>query len=237
MALWGRKSKSTAEVSEVEERRRSIEVPTVEAVPIPTVSGASPTVMPPQAGNPSPIAAQEARPATVALDEPVLKRKAAEAKQVLLGFGEVVSVLMKSPQFRTLTLAQIEELVVPAVTARQFIVAEAQSRTNGLMSPVAAALWAFVSKETDERLTNDVGKPLRLAPSEWRSGDIPWLIVVAGDRRIIQPMLHNLQANLLKGRAFKTRVRGSGGTVETGTITFPSTNGPLTQDKSSGASA
>lgn len=234
MALWGRKSKSIAERGEAHETPRSVKVPTVEAVRPPGTS-IPPAVSPEQSAPPSLSSPREPSPAAPPLGEQVLKRRAVEAKQLLLGFGEVVSVLLKSPQFRSLTLAQVEELVVPAIAARQFIVAEAQSRTNGLMSPVAAALWALVSKEIDERLTNDVGKPLRLAPSEWRSGDIPWLIVVAGDRRIIQPMLQNLQANQLKGRALKTRVRGSGGAVEAGTVTFPEGDRPRVNVPSAGS--
>lgn len=233
MALWGRKSKPSAEGGDAGDTRRPIEVPVVDAIAPaakPSSSATSPSVPP----DSSPPRAQDVGAATGALEEPVLKRRAAESKQLLLGFGEVVSVLMRSPQFRTLSLAQLEELVVPAIAARQFIVAEAQSRSNGLMTPVATALWAVVSQDVDERLSKDVGKPLRLAPSEWCSGEIPWLILVAGDKRIIQPMLQNVQTNQLKGRSLKTRIRGSDGHVEAGTLTIPSTDPSSSRERASG---
>jgi len=236
MALWGRKSKSAVDEVQPKAAHQPIDIPTIEAIgavapaSAPARAAAAPREQARQAAAAPPSAPEPRAPepqsrevpareaATPALDEQVLKRKAAEAKQMLLGFGEVVSVLMKSPQFKALSLAQIEELVVPAVVTGQFIVAEAQSRSNGLVSPVATALWAVVSKEVDERLSNDLATPVRLAPSEWRSGDIPWLIVVAGDKRVVHPMLRNVQTTLLKGRALKTRIRDADGRVAAGPI-------------------
>ena len=125
---------------------------------------------------------------------------------------------MRSPQFRGMPLQEVEALVVPAVMSGQFLVAEAQSKSKGFVTPVAIALWATVSAEIDQRLAQDLEKPFRLAPTEWRSGDIAWLITIAGDGRIISPMLKQLQESTLKGKPLKMRVKGKDGKVTVGTF-------------------
>ena len=146
------------------------------------------------------------------------KKRAAVSKHLLLSFGEIVSVLMRSPQFRDMPLAEVEALVVPAVMSGQFLVAEAQSKSKGFVTPVATAMWATVSAEVDQRLAQDLDKPFRLQPDEWRSGDIAWLITIAGDGRIISPMLKQLQETTLKGQPLKMRVKGKDGKVTVGTF-------------------
>src|SRR5262245_48112569 len=87
------------------------------------------------------------------------KRREVSAR-LLMRFGEVVSVMMRAQQFRDLPLNQLQELVVPPLMLGQFLVAEAQSKAQGFVTPVAAALWARVSKEVDERLPACIGTPV-----------------------------------------------------------------------------
>src|SRR5258705_211378 len=134
------------------------------------------------------------------------KRKAASA-QLLLRFGEVVSVLMRAEQFRGLPLAELQTLVVPPLMSGQFLVAEAQSKSQGFVTPIATALWAKVSKEIDQRLSRDLDQPIRLAPNEWNSGEIGWLIVLAGNVKALAPMLKQLQDQTFKGHAVKMRTK------------------------------
>lgn len=128
-------------------------------------------------------------------------------------FGDIVSLLMRTKEFRALTLAQIEKLVVPAVTTEQFLIAEEQSKANGLIAPVAMVLWASVSQDVDRRLSENLTQPLDLGANEWKSGDIPWLVAIAGNARAVRPILKRLQETVLKDRPLKMRVKGSDGRV------------------------
>ena len=51
---------------------------------------------------------------------------------------------------------------------------------NGLTIPLGLALWAHVSDEVDKKLETQqqTNIPFRLAPHEWKSGKIPWLLAV-----------------------------------------------------------
>jgi hemolysin-activating ACP:hemolysin acyltransferase len=193
MALWSKKSKT-------------------EEVP------AKPPVSPqknaarPQVPTVAPSAAKE-------LSAADMQKRAAASKQLLLKFGEVVSVLMQTPQFRSLPLAEVEALVVPPIKSGQFLVAEAQSKSQGFIVPVATALWAKVSKDVDRRLSENLDKPIKLAPGDWKSGEIAWLIVLAGKARMITPMLTQLQKTTLKGQPLKMRVQGKDGKKEVKTFT------------------
>ena len=138
------------------------------------------------------------------------KRREVSAR-LLMRFGEVVSVMMRAQQFRDLPLKHLQELVVPPLMSGQFLVAEAQSKAQGFVTPVAAALWARVSKEVDQRLSADLDKPVQLAPNDWNGGDIGWLIVLVGNVQALAPLLKQLQDTTFKGRPVKMRSRGKDG--------------------------
>jgi hemolysin-activating ACP:hemolysin acyltransferase len=138
------------------------------------------------------------------------KRREVSAR-LLMRFGEVVSVMMRAQQFRDLPLKQLQEVVVPPLMLGQFLVAEAQSKAQGFVTPVAAALWARVSKEVDQRLSQNLEAPVQLAPKDWNSGDIGWLIVLVGNVQALAPLLKQLQETTFKGRPVKMRSRGKDG--------------------------
>jgi cytolysin-activating lysine-acyltransferase len=134
-----------------------------------------------------------------------VQRRAAKSKQLQASFGGIVVLLMRNPEFRNCTLADLEHLVLPALSNGQFTIAEAQEKKSGLMTPVAAILWASVSEEVDQRLSKTQDQPLKLAPNEWKSGDIPWLIAAVGDPRLIKALQQRLQESVLKDRPLKSR--------------------------------
>src|SRR5262245_1425088 len=142
------------------------------------------------------------------------RRRAAAAVRHSLAFAQIVSILMHSPRYRHYTLGDLEWLVLPPLLTGQCSVAEAKSKDNGASVPVAVALWASVSPEVDQRLTENLNTPIRLRPDAWRSGDILWLIAAVGDRRVVPGLLNQLAGNTLKGREIKVRGRGEGGKVE-----------------------
>jgi cytolysin-activating lysine-acyltransferase len=140
-----------------------------------------------------------------------MQKQAAASAQLLFRFGEILSVLMRAPDFRAVPLADIRDLVIPPMSAGQFLVAEARSKPQGIVTPIAVALWAKVSTEVDKRLSGNLDKPVRLAPGEWKSGEIAWLVALAGHPRAITPLLKKFQATTLKGQPLKMRAKGKDG--------------------------
>ncbi|NOT72075.1 MAG: toxin-activating lysine-acyltransferase [Hyphomicrobium sp.] len=132
--------------------------------------------------------------------------------QFALAFTRIVMVLMRSQPYRQTALADLEALVLPPVMTGQFAFPDAQ--VNGQAVPVAVALWAFVSPEVDQRLSQNFDAPIRLAPHEWRSGDTLWLVDAIGDARALPQLLASLQQTAFKGRDAKmTTVSASGARV------------------------
>jgi len=175
--------------------------------------------------NAPPAAAQEAEaapaPATASapeLDDAQKRKNAGASKLLAAAFGEVVTLLMRSHTYRNHTLADLEWLVVPAVSSGQFSLAEAQSKTSGLRAPVGLVLWASVSEAVDARLSSEIDKPLKLAPAEWKSGDIVWIVEALADPRMLEAMLKQLSAKQWAGREVKLRARGKDGKPAVGRL-------------------
>ena len=144
-----------------------------------------------------------------------LREQALRSKMVSAAFGEMVSVLMRSDQYKHTSLIDLEWLVIPPLLRNQFLLLEARQKnphqdqserssavlamgnlkrqentsTDKLIDkkdqqaeapekthppvPVGLALWAYVSKDVDERLSSNLDQPIKLVPHEWKSGDIP----------------------------------------------------------------
>ncbi len=217
MALWGRKPQQ--EQSAENHQPHAPSAPP-EAVP-PAADAelaAQPGMAETQQTDHATMAPEAAAPGN-ALSQEEMERRAVASKRLLMSFGEIVSVMMRSPQFKNATLSDLEHLVVPAVSSGQFIVAEAQSKENGFITPVSVALWASVSDEVDQRLGANPEEPIKLAPQEWKSGDNPWLIALAGDRRPMNSLLRRLHETTFKDKPLKVRTRGEDGSHHVKTFT------------------
>src|SRR5262249_50333136 len=103
------------------------------------------------------------------------KARNTAALRLAVAFSQIVALLMPSPRHKHFSLADLEWLVVPALTSGQYAVAEAKIKDR-LSVPAAAVLWASVSPEVDKRLSEALNSPIRLQPAEWKSGDILWLV-------------------------------------------------------------
>ncbi len=222
MALWGRKPQpeQSAQNGQSHAQNAAPDAVTPDAV-TPAAEAefaAQPAMMDSQPTAQPDMAPQAAAPGS-ALSQEELERRAVASKRLLMSFGEIVSVMMRSPQFKTATLSDLEHLVVPAVSSGQFIVAEAQSKENGFITPVSVALWATVSDEVDQRLASNPEEPIKLAPQEWKSGDNPWLIALAGDRRPMNTLLRRLHETTFKDKPLKVRTRGEDGRHHVKTFT------------------
>ena len=154
----------------------------------------------------SPSAAQPAAPRELSAEESAeLKRGATKSKHLQASFGEIVGLFMSSPQLKNLPLSSLNQMLVPAIATEQFMIAEARSKESGFLTPIAAVLWARVSEEVDQRLSEHTGEPVKLDAKDWHSGDIPWLILAAGDQRVIKTLLQRVQKTRLKDRPLKFR--------------------------------
>ncbi len=147
------------------------------------------------------------------LSAETLKSKAANARQMATAFGQILTVFLKSPTHRQLSLAAIETLVAPAIRSAQFVVAEAQVSTTGLTSPIAVVLWAEVSKAVDIRLSEDIANTLTLKPKEWTSGEQPWIIDAVGEPKVLAMIFNRLLDSKFQGRVLKARARSPDGDV------------------------
>ena len=152
------------------------------------------------------------------MSEEELRKHAARSKQTLATFGEIVSVFMRTKELKGVPIGALETMVVPAIATGQYLIARTQSKENGMTAPVAAVLWASVSEDVDQRLSSELDKPIKLEPKEWKSGDIPWLICVAGDRRVVDGMLKKLQSDAFNNIPIKMRARGQDGQTTIATI-------------------
>jgi cytolysin-activating lysine-acyltransferase len=149
-----------------------------------------------------------------------------DARQARFGqsFSQIVAVLMRDQNFRNLRIADLEWLVLPPVMAGQFRLAHMPAPPRpgeqpkpadkgGVLVPVAVALWARVSPQIDRGLSENLDKPVRLRANQWASGDIVWLMAVAGDRRAIPKFLEQLKEKEFKGQEVKMRANAGDGKV------------------------
>lgn len=152
------------------------------------------------------------------LSQEEARKRAGLAKHVAASFGEIVTLLLRSPGDRQRPIQDLEWMVAPALMTGQFAVADAQSKETGAVMPVGAVLWAFVSPEVDQRLSNLNDAAPRLAPNEWRSGNIPWVIMAIGDQKILGGLLQQLAKTVFKDGPAKIRARGADGKVVVGRL-------------------
>lgn len=135
------------------------------------------------------------------------KHRADYSHALMQAFGAIVAVLMRSKAHRQMSLADIEGIVGPAVVRNQYLLAELPDTQSGLVSPVGVVLWARVSPKIDERIVRDLEHPVKLAPAEWDSGEIVWIVDAIGTPPAINKLMKQLKETSWKGRAVKMRVR------------------------------
>lgn len=139
------------------------------------------------------------------------RKAAARTERYAQDFSQAVAVLMRDTNYKNLRLADLEWLVIPPLLAGQSRVALMRPRADGPLVPAAVALWARVSTEVDQRLSNNLDKPPLLGAHEWASGDIHWLITLAGSPQALMSFVPQLQQTVFKGHAVKVRAQDKEG--------------------------
>ncbi len=138
---------------------------------------------------------------------------------------------MRDQNFRTLTIAELEWLVLPPIMVGQFALAHAptegsaakgeksKGQQNGTaLVPVAVALWARVSAGIDRALSESLERPIKLQAADSLSGDNLWLLALAGDQRSFPEFLAELGKKDFRDRQVKMRKRTPEGKVVIHTI-------------------
>ena len=125
--------------------------------------------------NANPTNASGEAPATPQAPKPE-ETNGAEAQQrsriATANFGEIVALLSFSPQYKHLSLADLEWLVLPALATNQVTTVRGKLKNpQGLTVPLGLALWAHVSAEIDKKLQTQqqARMPFRLAPQNGRA--------------------------------------------------------------------
>ena len=140
-------------------------------------------------------------------------------------FSQIIAVLMRDQNFKNMRIADLEWLVLPPVMAGQFRLAHMPAppapgrkaeagQKSGVLVPVAVALWARVLDRKSTRGCRKIStSPCALRSNQWASGNIIWLMAVAGDRRAIPKFLEQLKEKEFKGQEVKMRANAGEGKV------------------------
>ena len=116
--------------------------------------------------------------------------------------GEIAWLMTLSPSHKHLFIADIEWLVTPPSTRKQFRLYKTDK------TPWAYASWAFLTEEAEQRLING---QRRLQPAEWRAGDRPWLIDVICPFGGAEGVLKDIRDNVFPDKQVKALVPGEDG--------------------------
>ena len=163
-------------------------------------------------------AADKAKPAKRGVSQLEAQKRQMMAKMVAASFGEVVTLMMRTPRYRKMPIETLEATAAAPVALGQVAIAEAQSKETGSVMPVAAVLWARVSPEVDRRLSDTENETTALKINEWRSGDIPWIIEAIGERKALGRLLHQLVTTVFKTSLPKMRTTGADGKPTVGRL-------------------
>lgn len=120
-------------------------------------------------------------------------------------FLQIVSILMRTPETKALALADLEWLLLPPLNNQQTVVAEARDKDGKAKGPVGVVLWATVSPAVDARLSNDRAAIPHMAPHDWKSGDIAWIITAIGRPEVVRAMLEQILTNAIPAGRVKVR--------------------------------
>lgn len=132
-----------------------------------------------------------------------------QEKQIQAALGQIVALLTRTPGVQDLSIAALRTAVMPGLATGQFLLAEGRNRKTGRTGPLAVVLWASVSPQVDAAIERDRGQLLRLAEADWKSGDIVWITLAAGDQNLVRQMIERVRTTSFKGRPVKLFAAGS----------------------------
>jgi cytolysin-activating lysine-acyltransferase len=154
----------------------------------------------------------------MAAANPVVRPRDAGQARFAQSFTQVIAVLMRDPELKSLKVSDLEWLVLPPLMAGQYKLGHAARQADPskpaeprVTLPIAVALWAMVSPAIDQSLMENLHHPARLRPGQWSSGEHIWLMATGGDPRAVPQFLKRLQETEFAGQTVKMRLRGPDG--------------------------
>ncbi|WP_088348185.1 MULTISPECIES: toxin-activating lysine-acyltransferase [Rhodomicrobium] len=126
-------------------------------------------------------------------------------------FGDMVTILMRAPKHKALSLDALRVFVLPALLHDQYMIARARRQQNGGTFAAGLAMWASVSDAIDKRLRANPQQPLRLTYEEWKSGPHLWLVDLVAPAALAGSILHDLDAKVGKGQPITAQIAVPGG--------------------------
>lgn len=151
-----------------------------------------------------------------AADPASVQRFAADARAA--AFGRIVALLMASPRHASMTLADAQCYLTPAIAHGQLAIMGTQQSDGGATALASAAWWAMVSPEVDQRLTESREPHLTLDAADWCSGDQPWIIETIGDAQVVNELLRRLADKTFTGKLAKLRALTPDGRIAVGRL-------------------
>jgi cytolysin-activating lysine-acyltransferase len=122
--------------------------------------------------------------------------------KIQTSIGQTFLAMMDLPRYRHISLADFSHLVVNPLLRNRVAIAHKSVTENGATKVdeetiAGIAIYATVSAAVDAKITEQTKAgvfPLRLAPEDWTSGDLPWLLdVIAADRAQATSVLANFR--------------------------------------------
>jgi hemolysin-activating ACP:hemolysin acyltransferase len=126
-----------------------------------------------------------------------LKSAVREIDQTSREPGEILSLLLQSPDHADMPLGQVRTAVLCALEFGTFALARATSKSTGLSMPAGVVIWANVSEAVSARLTRDEGG---ISKADWNSGDVVWIVLTGGDKQVCGALVRKLTQQRWNGR-------------------------------------
>jgi hemolysin-activating ACP:hemolysin acyltransferase len=215
VALWSKKSGNKTNGESQQPAPAPASAP--QAAPVhqaPAKNGQAGPQVAPAATSQASSESSTASPAT----EEEQRRRNMLGLRLAAAFSSIVGAMMRSKAHRELKIADLERYVLPAVRTRQFSIAQGQQKGTGMTVPLGFVLWASVSPEVDKKLAAALDKPFDIAPQDWRSGEIVWIVEAVGEPAVTGNILKRLCSTDWKGRTVKYRFRDQSGQVSVRTL-------------------
>ena len=132
----------------------------------------------------------------------MIEKMAAVRSQLRETFGTLVMAVMALPRYRHLSLADLQPVLLDPMIRDRLAIAQPRATDAGLADLAGFAIWASVSEAVDAKIREQIKAgvwPVRLAPEDWTSGEINWLLdVIAPDRKVAGLVLANFR-QVVKG--------------------------------------
>jgi len=122
---------------------------------------------------------------------------------VLARLGQTVLSFIGVPRYAHQSVADLQGFCITPLLRDRIAIASAEpkdseQRGDSLTAPLLGiAIWASVSLEVDKKIREQAGAgifPVKLAPNDWTSGDIIWLLdVIAPTPKIATTVIANFR--------------------------------------------